>query len=319
MTIRHTPKTPPRDNVCRSVPFTFTRDGGQEGDGCETDGLMFEGYGAVFNSPTRIDSWEGTFDEQIAPGAFRKSIRERTPKFQFDHGRSNFGSLPPGVIEEITEDDKGLYVRARMSASEYWEPLRDAIATGAVDGMSFRFSVIREEWRDEQGKIVKPEDVEQALWDGSRGILLRTLKEVKVDEVGPVVWPAYADTTASLRSKSIDIGRLFDGDPEQRRLFAEAALRFSAASQTPERGQSDDEPQDTPQGAVEHSDEDSGTPQSTSPDEAGEHAHESETDTPTADRAAQARREADERLFADAYDFVRLARESTPPLKGVIK
>ena len=320
MTIRHTPKTPPRDNVCRSVPFTFTRDGGMDGeDGCENDGLSFEGYGAIFNSLTRIDSWEGTFDEQIAPGAFRKSIRERTPKFQFDHGRSNFGSLPPGVIEEILEDDKGLYVRARMSASEYWEPLRDAIATGAVDGMSFRFSVIREEWRDEQGKIVKPEDVEQALWDGSRGILLRTLKEVKVDEVGPVVWPAYADTTASLRSKSIDIGRLFDGDPEQRRLFAEAALRFSAASQTPERGQSDDEPQDTPQGAVEHSDEDSGTPQSTSPDEAGEHAHESETDTPTADRAAQARREADERLFADAYDFVRLARESTPPLKGVIK
>lgn len=304
-------KMPPRDNICRSAPFISRSDDG------DSDGLTFEGYGAVFNSPTRINSWGGTFDEQIAPGAFRKSIRERTPKFQFDHGRSNFGSLPPGVIEEIAEDDRGLYVRARMSASPYWEPLRDAIASGAVDGMSFRFSVIRDEWRDAEGKVVKPEDVEDALWSNSRGILLRTLKEVKVDEVGPVVWPAYADTTASLRSKVIDLGRLFDGDPEQRRLFAEAALRFSAASQPPERGESDDEPQDTPEGAVEHSDEDNGTPQSTSRDEAGEHEHESETDTAPADRAAQAREEAANRLFVDAYDFVRLARESTPPMKGI--
>lgn len=314
MTARQASKAPPRDDVCRSVPFTFTRDG--DGDS-EDDGLTFEGYGAVFNSPTRIDSWEGTFDEQIAPGAFRKSIRERTPKFQFDHGRSNFGSLPPGVIEDITEDDRGLFVRARMSASPYWEPLRDAIASGAVDGMSFRFSVIRDEWRDAAGKIVKPEDLEEALWTQSRGVLLRTLKEVKVAEVGPVVWPAYADTTASLRSKVIDLGKLLDGDHEQRRLFAEAALRVSAISHAPERGESDEEPQDTPGGAVEHSDEDNDEPRSTSP-EAGEHSTESEPDTsPPNDPAADARSALSERLFDDALDFVRLTRESTPPMKGV--
>lgn len=314
MTARQASKAPPRNDVCRSVPFTFTRDA--DGDG-EDDGLTFEGYGAVFNSPTRIDSWEGTFDEQIAPGAFRKSIRERTPKFQFDHGRSNFGSLPPGVIENITEDERGLFVRARMSASPYWEPLRDAIATGAVDGMSFRFSVIRDEWRDAAGKIVKPEDLEEALWTQSRGLLLRTLKEVKVAEVGPVVWPAYADTTASLRSKVIDLGKLLDGDHEQRRLFAEAALRVSAISNAPERGKSDEEPQDTPGGAVEHSDEDNDEPRSTSA-EAGEHSTESEPDnSPPNDPAADARSALSERLFDDALEFVRLTREATPPMKEV--
>ncbi len=305
-------KSPPRQDVCRSVAFTLTRD-----DGAESDGLTFEGYGAVFNSPTRIDSWEGTFDEQIAPGAFRKSIRERTPKFQFDHGRSNFGSLPPGVIEDITEDDRGLFVRARMSASPYWEPLRDAIASGAVDGMSFRFSVVRDEWRDAEGKLVRPDDLEDALWTGSRGILLRTLKEVKVTEVGPVVWPAYADTTASLRSQVIELGKLLDGDPEQCRLFAEAALRVSAISSAPERGESDEEPQDTPGGAVEHSDDDNDEPQPTSP-EAGEHSTESEPDNSLQDDpASDARSALSERLFDDAFEFVRLTRESTPPMKGV--
>lgn len=313
MTARQASKAPPRNDVCRSVPFTFTRDA--DGDS-EDDGLTFEGYGAVFNSPTRIDSWEGTFDEQIAPGAFRKSIRERTPKFQFDHGRSNFGSLPPGVIQDITEDDRGLFVKARMSASPYWEPLRDAIASGAVDGMSFRFSVIRDEWRDAAGKLVKPEDLEEALWTQGRGVLLRTLKEVKVAEVGPVVWPAYADTTASLRSKVIDLGKLLDGDHEQRRLFAEAALRVSAISNAPERGQSDEEPQDTPDGAVEHSDEDNEEPRTTSSG-AGEHSTESAPENPPGDPAADARSALSERLFDDALEFVRLTRESTPPMKGV--
>lgn len=189
---------PPRVDVCRSVPFTFTRSAEQGGG----DGRTFTGYAAIFDSPTRIDSWEGNFDEQIAMGAFRTSIRQRTPKFQFDHGHSTFGSLPAGVISDIHEDNHGLFVEARISQSAYWEPLREAISTGAVDGMSFRFAVVRDEWRDSTGKVLRPHEVEGALRTGSRGVLLRTLKEVQVAEVGPVVWPAYSDTTASLRYRS---------------------------------------------------------------------------------------------------------------------
>lgn len=320
-------KSPPRENLCRSVNFTPTRDDG--GD----DGLTFEGYGAVFDSPTRIDSWEGTFDELIAHGAFRKSIRENIPKFQFDHGRSVFGSLPCGVINDIREDDTGLFVGARMGASWYWEPLREALMSGAVDGMSFRFSVIRDEWRDAEGKIVKPEDLDEALWTGSRGILLRTLKEVKVAEVGPVVWPAYADTTASLRSKVINLDALRNGDSEQRKLFAATALSIRVAdNDAPERGESDDEPQATPDGAGEHSDVDADAPQAT-PDGAGEHAAEPPQDTPDGgavehesdsrteqpapvDDVDAARAAEMDRLFASALAEVKNTREATPPMKG---
>lgn len=293
-------KTPPRDDVCRSVPFTLTR----EGEG-EDDGLTFEGYGAVFNSPTRINSWEGMFDEQIAPGAFRKSLRERTPKFQFDHGHhSLIGSVPIGVIEDIHEDDRGLYVSARLGRHILIDLIREAISTGAIDGMSFRFSVVRDEWRDAEGKIVKPDDVEEALWTGSRGVLLRTLKEVKVAEVGPVVWPAYADTSASVRSAGtveIDASRL--NEPEQRARLAELLLRADAVDSAPERGESDDEPQDTPGGAVEHSDKDTDEPRST-PDGAGEHSTDSTTETPA--------QKAEERLFTDALSEVYAALDSTP-------
>ena len=300
------PKTLAREDLCRSVPFKLTRDGGSVGDG-----LTFEGYGAVFNIPTRIDSWEGTFDEQIAPGAFKKSIREKTPKFQFDHGHHPLiGSIPIGSITDIHEDTSGLYVEARLSDNWLVEPIRDAIAEGSVDGMSFRFSVVREEWRDIEGKVVKPDEVLDLLWDGAgeRGPLLRTLKELKVAEVGPVVWPAYESTSASVRSKVIDLGRL--NEPEQRRLLARAVILADAADSSAEAERSDEEPQDTTDVAVEHSDQDNDPPQPTP--EAGKHEPSSEP-APTDDVDA-ARAAAFERVFLDALNEVKNTRESTPPL-----
>lgn len=300
--------SPPREDLCRSVAFKLTRDG--EG---RSDGLTFEGYGAVFNTPTRIDSWEGTFDEQIAPGAFKKSIRENTPKFQFDHGHHPLiGSIPIGRITDTHEDTSGLYVEARLSDNWLVEPIRDAIAEGSVDGMSFRFSVVREEWRDQAGKVVKPEEVGDILWKDveGRGPLMRTLKELKVAEVGPVVWPAYETTSASVRSV-IDLGRL--NDPEQRKLLARAVFMVDTVNSGAKPERSADEPQNTtPKVAVEHSEEDTAAPHPT--DQAGEHETDSPEPAPT-DDIDTARAAAFEQQFLAAVNEVANARESTPPLR----
>ncbi|MGR7023399.1 HK97 family phage prohead protease [Geodermatophilus sp. URMC 62] len=183
----------------RTLPFTLTRSAATEPD----DGLDFEGYAAVFGSETLIDSWEGRFLESIAPGAFRRSIREKTPVLQFDHGRHPLvGSIPIGVITELAEDDRGLAVTARLHETWLTEPVRTAIASGAINGMSFRFTVVREEWRDAQGKVIKDDrELLTLLYEPSeRGSLRRTLVEVKVPELGPVVFPAYSNTSASLRN-----------------------------------------------------------------------------------------------------------------------
>lgn len=310
-------KTPPREDLCRSVPFTVLRSDGEHGDG-----RTFRGYGAVFNSPTRIDSWEGTFDEQIAPGAFRKSLRERTPKFQFDHGRHPLiGSVPIGGISDIHEDVRGLYVEARLGKHILIDLIREALTppelggTGAIDGMSFRFSVVQEEWHDREGKPVKPEEVDQILYrdPDNRGPLLRTLKEVKLAEVGPVVWPAYSDTSASVRS-IVEIDRTRLNEPEQRLLLAELLLRADAVDHAPERGESDEEPQDTANAvAVEHSDDDTEPPQPT--EEAGE--HEPEPETEQEDSTPPDTRSADDELFTTALNEIRNAMELNPPMKGL--
>lgn len=220
---------PQRENLCRSAPFRLVRTDGEGGG----DGFTLDGYGAVFDQVTEIDSWEGRFEETIARGAFRKSLRERTPRLQFDHGRHPLiGSIPIGRITSIAEDDHGLHVVARLSDNWLVQPVREAIGEESIDGMSFRFSVIRDEWRDAAGKLVKPGELEDLLYNpGDRAPIRRTLKEVSTSEVGPVVWPAYEGTNVGVRTRqlTIDLGRL--GEAATRKELARMVFLADAAQE----------------------------------------------------------------------------------------
>jgi HK97 family phage prohead protease len=189
----------PRDNLTRTAPFTLER-------AADTgDGLTLSGYAAVWDTPTRIDSWEGMFDETIVRGAFKRSINAKMPVMQFEHGRHPMvGSMPLGSMSQLREDDKGLYVEARLSDNWLIQPVRDAIRDGAVDGMSFRFQVVREKW------------------DNSGDVPLRTIQEVKLHELGPVVFPAYDSTTCGVRSA--DVAELFSLPTEDRMALARALV-----------------------------------------------------------------------------------------------
>jgi len=198
----------PRDDLVRSAPFALER-------ADDADGLTLTGHGAVFNEWTVIDSWEGRFRERIAPGAFKKTISEQGARvrLQFDHGQHPLiGSLPIGAIRKLKEDRQGLYVEARLADNWLVQPVREAIENGSIDGMSFRFSVIGETWAREESDL--PE---------------RTITEVRLMEVGPVVWPAYDGTDVGVRS--LELARsLLAADDTTRREIATVLLRESGES-----------------------------------------------------------------------------------------
>lgn len=210
---------PIRDDLVRIGAFTSIRD---DGNGEAEDGLTIEGYGAVFNSETEIKSWEGDFLETIDPGAFKKSLREQRRngggtnlKMQFDHGHHPLlGGLPLGRWEIAEEDDHGLHLVGRAYDDWLRAPFVESIRDGGVDGMSFRFSVVKDRWADKDGTELKGDELFEMLFFGAgdRGPLKRSLREVKVTEAGPVVWPAYRDTSVGARSAGgamvIDLGAL---------------------------------------------------------------------------------------------------------------
>lgn len=201
--------TATKQAITRSVAFELTR---AREDG---DGLTMEGYAAMFNEPVRIrnrleamdlglDTPE--FDEVIASSAFSKSIQDRTqwPLLMFDHGKHiMIGSMPLGVITHMRADDRGLFVRARLTDNWLTSPVRDAIAAGAVNGMSFRAEPLQER----VDRTANPPKV------------VRT--ELRAVELGPVVNPQYDTTTVTVRSKAI--ADALD-DPQARQDLVRALL-----------------------------------------------------------------------------------------------
>lgn len=156
--------------------------------------LTLFGHFSVFDSPTIIDSaYEGRFVERIAPGAFRKSIAERGDrlKIMWNHGRSEI--LPDVLIAkpvDVREDERGAYYEAEMFGG-LPEWLYEGLREG-VYGASFRFQSVRDEWDDRPART----------GDNPEALPVRTVREAKVFEAGPVSWPAYADATAAVRSLS---------------------------------------------------------------------------------------------------------------------
>lgn len=280
---------PPRENLLREAPFSLRTN--EDG---ENDGRTLDGFAAVFNRETIIDSWEGKFREKLSPGSMKKSFRETRPRIQFDHGRHPMvGSIPiatasDGYPREETDPvlapDGGARIVARLHDNWLVEPVREAIASGAIDGMSFRFTVVRENWFDATGKQIRDEEVLRELlrrtWYEDvpdDELLLRDLREVKVPELGPVVWPAYEATSVGVRSTVIDLGRL--DDPEQRKVLARAVFLADAA----ERMTASDQSQTTED---EQSAGERDEPRTTDDDSADEHQKPAENDPPqpTGDR-----------------------------------
>lgn len=167
------------DNLVRHLEFRVEK---------SADGLTLDGYGAVFDQWTDIEDAVGVYRERIAPGAFKRTLGMRMPILQFDHGSHPLiGSIPLGRITNISEDDHGLRVKARLSDNWLVQPVRDAIRDGGITGMSFRFRILDESW-------------ERSRNDGMEE---RTIREVELYEVGPVVFPAYEQTSVGVRSRAV--------------------------------------------------------------------------------------------------------------------
>lgn len=159
----------------------------------EDDGGTLVGYAAVFNRWTEIDSWEGRFKERIAPGAFRKTLSERADKVKvlFNHGMDpSIGDKPLGKPSVMEEDGRGLKVEVPLDDTSYNADIKALLRSGALDGMSFRMTVVQDEWDK---------------MDAKNGALPeRTIKEIRLYEFGPVTFPAYSATKAGVRAHAPD-------------------------------------------------------------------------------------------------------------------
>jgi len=140
---------------------------------------IITGYAAVFNR----DSADLGFIEQVDPRAFDKTLKEADVRGLGNHepdwllGRSKSGTL------RLSADSVGLRYEIDVNPADP-DGVRaiEKVRRGDMDGSSFSFQTIRDEWN----------------WEASPP--QRRLLEVALIDVGPVSFPAYPDATATARA-----------------------------------------------------------------------------------------------------------------------
>ena len=138
------------------------------------------GHAAVFDS---LSEDLGGFREKIAPGAFKRALKEQQDvRALFNHdpnvvlGRTKNGTL------RLEEDDDGLLSEIDPPDTQVARDLMVSMERGDVDQMSFGFVTKKDEWEETEGGDI------------------RTLLDVDLYDVSPVTFPAYPDTDVAVRS-----------------------------------------------------------------------------------------------------------------------
>ena len=183
----------PTENLVRGwvAPQTVTRS-----DDKADAPRVLHGEFAVFDRWTEISSmFEGNFLERIAPGAFDDTIANDLSRVKvlFDHGHDGqLGNKPLGKIRSVESTDTGVSYAVDLIDTDYNRDFIIPAAEAGLLGASFRMAVRGNEWVDpsapsERNPKMLPE---------------RTITDISLYEFGPVTFPAYADATAGLRSRS---------------------------------------------------------------------------------------------------------------------
>lgn len=138
------------------------------------------GHAAVFN---QLSEDLGGFREQIAPGAFAKTLKTADVRALFNHdpnyilGRTKSGTL------QLAEDDQGLAVEINPPETQWANDLLISINRGDISQMSFAFRTLQDKWEKD----------------------IRELIEVELFDVSPVTYPAYPQTDVKLRLSQADL------------------------------------------------------------------------------------------------------------------
>jgi len=146
-------------------------------------GTVLTGYAAKFD---RLSQDLGGFVEKIDKKAFDRCLQRCDVRGLKNHdpgqllGRTKSGTM------RLSVDDTGLLYDIDLPDTQIGRDLATEIDRGDIDGSSFSFTL-------------EPGDGDE--WDDATDPPTRTLRNIRdLFDVGPVAYPAYLDTSSSVRA-----------------------------------------------------------------------------------------------------------------------
>jgi len=175
----------------------------------DSESGIVEGYFSGFGN---IDSDQ----DRILSGAFSKSIKEHGPDSSSNRKIAHLAyhdtTRPLGVIQELKEDQTGLYFRSKMGGHTEGQDFLKMYQEGIIREHSIGFNYIADKIkqtteRDEEGR-------EYSVWD---------ISEVKLWEGSAVVFGANSETpNLSIVKSQEDINKHLEEINERMEVFIKA-------------------------------------------------------------------------------------------------
>lgn len=164
-----------RDLELRSLPVRVEFRASDNGPG------VLVGYASVFN---KLSQNLGGFVERVDAGTFDKTLQDGGPVVaRFNHDDNFLLGTTEAETLRLSVDGTGLRYEVELPDTTAGRDVAALAKRGDLSKSSFAFRTIRDEWGFTEDDFP-----------------LRTLKEVQLVDVAPVVNPAYRDTTSGLRS-----------------------------------------------------------------------------------------------------------------------
>lgn len=141
---------------------------------------VLRGHAAVFN---QLSADLGGFREQVAPGAFAEALKDDV-RLLINHDGLPLARTASRTLT-LAEDGRGLAIEASLDPTDPdVQRLLPKLKRGDLNQMSFGFRVLPggQDW-------AKNDD----------GVVVRTLKKLRLFDVSVVTFPAYAATDIAVR------------------------------------------------------------------------------------------------------------------------
>lgn len=162
----------------------------------ESGNLIITGYGAIFGN---IDSYK----DIISAGAFAETLAEKRERIAFCYQHDIWN--PIGKIQEIKEDNKGLWLKVMLSAAE--EDIQTKVKEGILKEMSIGYRVIdsHEEMRNgEQVRILKKVNLYEISLVTIAANPLAVITGMKSDEQKNYIEKEFDRVLAIVRNENIN-------------------------------------------------------------------------------------------------------------------
>lgn len=140
------------------------------------------GYAVKWEMKSQTLGYWYRFKEQFKKGAFIETLTQEDQRALWSHDTSQvLGRTKNGTLR-LFEDDIGLRFELDLPPTTLGNDVYQTIKRGDVDGVSFGFKMVKEEWDESD-----PDNI------------VRSVTKAKLLEISPVAFPAYPDSTVSAR------------------------------------------------------------------------------------------------------------------------